>query len=169
VSGGRSPAAKEWRTLDWLPGYEVSEDGDVRNLVSGRILRGCRHPRGYRQHSRLGAEKRTLKAHRLVCEAWHGTAPEEKPFVAHNDGNPSNNHYTNLRWATAKENQDDRAKHGTHNRGERSATALLTWDNVREIRRQFTGARGQITRLSEEFGVSVATTSRVLNGTSWNE
>jgi hypothetical protein len=89
--------------------------------------------------------------------------------VAHNDGNPSNNHYTNLRWATAKENQDDRAKHGTHNRGERSATALLTWDNVREIRRQFTGARGQITRLSEEFGVSVATTSRVLNGTSWNE
>jgi hypothetical protein len=37
--------------------------------------------------------------------------PLDKPYVNHIDENPLNNHYTNLEWVTAKENNN----HGNHN------------------------------------------------------
>ena len=49
--------------------------------------------------------KKTLKMHRLVCEAFHGPSPsKEEIFVDHIDGNPSNNKASNLRWVSAARN-----------------------------------------------------------------
>lgn len=45
-----------------------------------------------------------MKIHRLVCEAFHGPAPEGKPVVIHIDEDATNNRPENLRWGTQKEN-----------------------------------------------------------------
>lgn len=50
--------------------------------------------------------------HRLVCEAFHGPAPEGKPWVLHKNGNPRDNRAENLYWGTPKENMQDKIRHG---------------------------------------------------------
>jgi len=45
-----------------------------------------------------------MKIHRLVCEAFHGPAPEGMPVVIHKDENALNNRADNLKWGTQKEN-----------------------------------------------------------------
>jgi len=55
--------------------------------------------------------------------------------AAHCDGDRLNNHYSNLRWATAKDNCADKLLHGTVQRGENNARAKLTESEVREIRK----------------------------------
>jgi hypothetical protein len=45
-----------------------------------------------------------MKVHRLVCEAFHGPQPQDKPVVIHIDEDATNNRQENLRWGTQKEN-----------------------------------------------------------------
>lgn len=45
-----------------------------------------------------------MKVHRLVCEAFHGPAPNPKMVVIHLDEDATNNRPENLRWGTQKEN-----------------------------------------------------------------
>jgi hypothetical protein len=45
-----------------------------------------------------------MKIHRLVCEAFHGAAPDGKGVVLHLDENALNNRPENLKWGTQKEN-----------------------------------------------------------------
>lgn len=46
----------------------------------------------------------TYKVARLVCEAFHGQPPVDRPVCMHLDENPANNRPDNLRWGTQKEN-----------------------------------------------------------------
>ena len=48
--------------------------------------------------------KKAFSVHRLVCEAFHGPQPPDKPIVIHIDENPSHNNPENLKWGTQKEN-----------------------------------------------------------------
>jgi hypothetical protein len=107
-----------WRPVrDW-PQYEVSEDGRVRHAVTGRekaqqvhvgrytaYLRVRLATTGYSQHKRV---------HRLVAEAFVlNDDPDNKTQVDHHDDDSFNNHYTNLRWTTGKDNlkkRDQRKK-----------------------------------------------------------
>lgn len=45
-----------------------------------------------------------MKIHRLVCEAFHGPAPDGMDVVIHIDEDAKNNNATNLKWGTQKEN-----------------------------------------------------------------
>lgn len=59
------------------------------------------------QHEYFGWHIRkigNLKIHRLVCEAFHGSAPFSRAVVIHLDENALNNRPENLRWGTQKEN-----------------------------------------------------------------
>lgn len=48
--------------------------------------------------------KKTLKVSRVVCEAFHGSAPDSRPVCMHLDENSRNNKPENLAWGTQKEN-----------------------------------------------------------------
>jgi hypothetical protein len=47
-----------------------------------------------------------MKVHRLVCEAFHGLAPEGQSVVIHLDEDATNNRPENLKWGTQKENMN---------------------------------------------------------------
>lgn len=171
-----------WRPVPDFEGYyEVSNLGRVRSVDrvvtrdygDGRTTTVTRcgqimkfdYRDGYAT-VRMQANRRAFKAyvHRLVCEAFNGEQPSaEKSMVAHNDGDPTNNTPGNLRWATEAENQRDREGHGTHNRGERSHLAKLTWDDASEIRQSCEPT----SHLASRFGVTPANIRMIRRGKTW--
>lgn len=166
----------EWRQLPWLPDYEISEAGGVRRTTKGvtrklgHVAKGSKGIWGYTVFKLMlpNGTKKVCLAHRLVCEAFHGPPPSTKHQVAHWDGNGSNNHYTNLRWATSKENHADRRRHGRSGIGENNIKAKLTEQDVRNLRQRFTGEFGEIRRLAREYGVGDTAMSYIRNGKNWS-
>ncbi|MGQ9348967.1 NUMOD4 domain-containing protein [Mycolicibacterium gilvum] len=108
---------------DWEQYYEVSDHGRVRGITRvdslgrtriGRIMSLGAHPLGYKTVTVSGGGKRTTKlVHSMVITAFVGPRPEGLN-CCHNDGNPANNHVSNLRWDTQSSNLLDAVKHGTH-------------------------------------------------------
>lgn len=163
----------EWRVIERFPAYEVSENGDVRRRVrlgswpAGGQLNGSISNYGYRifQLWRDG-ERRTMGSHALVCETWHGPCPEGKDQVAHFDGDNLNNHFSNLRWATAAENGDDTKRHGKR-AGEKCPSHKLRTADVVEIRRLYDLKLATHQKLADQFGVTRSNISYILSGRTW--
>jgi len=117
-----------WKPIPEYEGlYEVSSNGKVRTLerewrsginydlvrkVIPKIKSQTKDRYGYWRVtlSKQGKKKRQC-VHQLVCKAFHGP-PKEGMQVRHLDGDKNNNDYNNLCWGTAKENIEDRTKHG---------------------------------------------------------
>lgn len=152
---------EEWRpVVGWEGLYEVSDQGRVRSLdrivhrdsvgglpIRGRVLRQaqCRS-RKYglirlTVNLSVNQRKRTSPVHRLVLEAFVGPRPPGQ-HGCHHDGDPTNNHLSNLRWDTPKSNTADMVRHGrghwmgqTHcKRGHDLANAYIKADGARQCR-----------------------------------
>lgn len=79
--------------------YEIYEDGRVFDLVKGKYLKPF-FQNDYlvvRLKDSLG-KPITKAVHRLVAEEFVEN-PNNYRYVIHIDGNPYNNHYTNLKWS----------------------------------------------------------------------
>ena len=83
--------------------YEISADGRyLRNVKSKRYYRARQDKDGYYVWSiRFEGKSKTVKAHVLVAECWLGDRPAGYD-IDHIDRNKTNNHYSNLRYATRK-------------------------------------------------------------------
>ena len=101
-----------------LEGYEVLESGKV---ISTRNWRGMQRRtlapvlhRGYLAVRLSAPDGKRLRVmvHQLVAHTYRGPRPSPAHQVRHLDGNPLNNHATNLAWGTASENALDRSAHG---------------------------------------------------------
>lgn len=104
--------------------------------------------------------------HRLVLEAFVGPCPEGMEGC-HEDGDPTNNDLTNLRWDTHKGNMLDSVKHGTSTKGIRSGRAKLTEDQVRLIRKLYATGNYIHRTLSNRFGIAMVTVSYIINRVIW--
>lgn len=83
--------------------YTIDEFGNVFSLISNKYLRQYYDKYGYLYVALNGVKH---KVHRLVAEAFIPN-PENKPEVDHADRNRTNNHVSNLKWATPKENSNN--------------------------------------------------------------
>jgi len=114
-----------WLPIAGYPDYEVSDQGRVRSLdryvkfangsgrtALGLILKPWKHMGDYQAVGLRPTKKRFL-IHALVLEAFVGPRPEGM-VCCHIDGNPANNHVSNLRWGSYSENNHDLVRHGTH-------------------------------------------------------
>lgn len=152
-------------------------DGDYWVTDQGRVISlKCRkaialawgfNPEGY-PHIALcrPGEQKTTKIHKLVTEAFLGPCPEDLQ-VRHMDGDPSNACLDNLVYGTASENERDKVRHGTSNRGERSGLSKFTKKEVIEIRRKYATGLYFQKDLAEEYGTSQAYISELVNGRKW--
>lgn len=107
---------EEWRPVaDSAGRYEVSDWGRVRsNIRSPRILSSkSSHPAGYVMvNLYLPAGRRHVHVHHLVLEAFVGPRPDGG-YGCHNNGDPTDNRVSNLRWDSPTGNSLDKAVHGT--------------------------------------------------------
>ena len=96
----------QWRPVIGYEGvYEVSENGDVRNVKKEKVLKPQKHRGGYRQIILWRQNKfKALYMHRLVAMSFIEN-PLCKKQVNHIDGDKSNNRINNLEWVTASENE----------------------------------------------------------------
>lgn len=117
---------EEWRPVaGYEDRYEVSNIGRFRSVTrtartangslrtyTGRILAGRPNPRGHllvQLWRNRVSDQRLL--HRLVLEAFVGPCPDGM-LGCHYDDDPSNNHISNLRWATRADNSLDATRNG---------------------------------------------------------
>lgn len=167
--------AEEWRAIPGHEHYEVSSFGRVRRAIpshqhpAGFVLKPSPSHDGYLKVSLCLKQKYSyFKIHKLVAMAFMPPQPTPKHEIAHWDGNGHNNRVDNLRWATHKENHQDKKRHGTHNpaKGSSHCYAKLTEASVSEIRRRRSlGEKPSL--LAEEFGLSRPSISDILHFRTW--
>jgi hypothetical protein len=95
---------EKWKEIEINKNYEVSNNGRVRNKLT-KYLMNQRCYDGYMSCS-IGNNKKSL-IHILVANAFISKV-ENKNSVDHIDKNRSNNNVNNLRWATSKEQCENR-------------------------------------------------------------
>ena len=98
--------SEEWREVVGFPDYLVSNLGIVKRDTHILKQRICN--KHYVINLCKDVIKTTKKVHRLVALAFLPN-PENKPTVDHiNNQEPLNNNITNLRWASHKEQANNR-------------------------------------------------------------
>lgn len=104
-----------WRAIPSLPEYMASSDGLImRAPFYGPMPKGGDRHYGGEPYPGVWSPTdnryilqfrgRTYKIARLVCEAFHGPATDDRPVCMHLDENSRNNRPENLAWGTQKEN-----------------------------------------------------------------
>ena len=155
-----------WKPVVGYEGlYEVSDAGRLRNAKTQKIKIYTRNKTENRPFVGLWRNNKIkiFKPHTLVLTAFAGPRPQGME-CCHNNGDPFDNKLENLRWDTPRNNQLDRIKHGTSNRGERCAVAKLTEAHARAII-----ADTRIHReIAAEYGVRENTISRIKSGKRWS-
>lgn len=63
--------------------------------------------------------------------------------------------------------EETRKKMGDAHRGEKNVRAVLNDEKVREIRSQYTGKYGELTRMGKQYGVSAQMIYAIVNRKSW--
>lgn len=150
----------QWKTIGKFPNYEVSVSGQVRNVVTGRVLRPMWTGSKRKQYATVrlsdGTTVKDCKVHVLVLEAFVGPRPPGA-VARHRDDDATNNAAINLRWGTYADNAQDRIRNG------RDANMRATPEQAAEIyRRRSAGEAGKA--LAAEFNVSQQTVCDIFKG-----
>jgi hypothetical protein len=163
-----------WKSVSGYEGrYEVSDGGQVRSLstyrsTSGGVLSHWVQNKGYHYVTLRGPNntKASFAVHRLVLEAFVSPCPPGKQ-VAHNNGDPSDNRVSNLRWATAKENIADRTLHGRTVTGEAQHSAKLDRYVVKTIKKMQECGCFSAYETARLACVHTSTVQRIWDGEIW--
>lgn len=145
--------------------YEISNQGNVRNVSSGYLLKVHNDPNRYvmlyasnRKHS-----KKYCMVHRVVARKFLGRHSKSKCFVNHKDLNKSNNCVSNLEWVTRSQN----IRHAIAN-GAPVGRSKITRMQADWIRNTFkTSNLWPIARLAELFGLTKMAIYGIVWGKSW--
>ena len=99
-----------WKKVAGFQSYSVSDEGQVRNDRTGRIISQKETKSGYlRVMLHRCGEAKNFRVHRLVAAAFIPNV-DNKPQVNHKDGDKRNNCVENLEWVTASENHLHRCR-----------------------------------------------------------
>ena len=141
-----------WKTIKQNENYSINENGEVKNNISGKILKSFINKKsGYKIIDLWRNNKcKKIALHRLIAEAFIPN-PLHKPTVDHKDGNRLNNSIDNLRWATY---QEQNSRFNTY--GVRSEKITVT--NINGTKLEF----NRITDVAKYFNCNISNISQML-------
>ena len=131
-----------WKDVAGYEGlYQVSDQGRVKSLErkvrhwrggeriqKERILKPAVTQDGYLKVGLwAGGKRKTLKVHRLVCQAFHKN-PDNKQEINHVNEDKTDNRACNLEWCTRREN----INHGSRNERVAKARSKLVGQYTRD-------------------------------------
>jgi hypothetical protein len=170
-----------WKPVSGYVGlYEVSNFGTVRSLdriipdkrhgtrkLVGRVLSQTtdNQRRCYVAISR-DSNRNKRRVHLIVAETFLGPRLQGLE-VCHEDGNPANNHASNLRYGTHKSNMEDMVEHGRSNRGLKNPNAKMTQEQALQVKRlRLDGKTYKI--IAAELGLTFEQVRSVCVGRAWH-
>jgi hypothetical protein len=149
-----------WKPCPGFSFYEVSSLGRIQSLdktishknrfgfctyvkstyvKKGKLLKIMPEPYPHvTLHADDGKSQTIANIHRLVCEAFHGTPPPDRPHTLHRDDNRQNNRSSNLYWGTHGDNGKDKVRNGRSLVREKHHKTVLTPQQVAEIKTRYT-------------------------------
>ena len=141
-----------WKTIKQNENYSINENGEVKNNISGKILKSFINKKsGYKIIDLWRNNKcKKIALHRLIAEAFIPN-PLHKPTVDHKDGNRLNNSIDNLRWATY---QEQNSRFNTY--GVRSEKITVT--NINGTKLEF----NRIIDVAKYFNCNISNISQML-------
>jgi len=152
--------------------YFISEEGRVFNK-KGRLLavRIRKEPKSSfeRVYISLSIDKKQhyFTLSRVIAEVYIPN-PTNLPQVNHKDGNPLNNHYTNLEWCTQSDNIKHAIKTGLKAmHGENNSASKLTTSLVEEIRDLYSTGNISFRALADKYNVSYTTIRYAVKRKTW--
>ena len=161
-----------WKPIEQLNGrYEISNQGRIRGVWSGKILKLFKSNAGYLQARVYKGNNKnvTVYVHRLVAMAFVPNT-DNKRDVNHIDGNKSNNSVINLEWVTPKENVNHAQRMGLMNfKGENHPNAKLSEEDAKEIKRIYKRRSKEfgMGALSKKYGVNKTAIYSILHEKTW--
>jgi len=120
---------REWKQFHK---YRVCEDGEIYGT---KTIKPYSDKDGYLKVSlRIGftGKQTNFAIHRLVYMLWNGEIPKNM-VCCHIDSNVLNNHYSNLRVDTQKNNIRDKLKNGTWQAGNTHPNTIYQDDDIVKI------------------------------------
>lgn len=178
------PPDEQWKDIPGYEGlYRVSNNGRLQK-IGGRIK--LMSPSVYKKNGYVyvGLSKNgvvsTALIHRLVMLAFAGKCPTGL-VVNHKNGIKSDNRFENLEYVTPRENvmhslyvlgkgrvKKEKIKPASRRqRGIEHPKAVLTEEDVREIRRIFGTGEYSMKQLAQLYAVSASNVSGIIKRKTW--
>lgn len=101
------PPVEKWKRIKDHPNYQVSDQGRIRNVLTGNVLTNTKTGNGYEKVN-VSEKGRTItkRVNRLVAIAFLGEPKGDKVYCHHINHEPADNRVENLQWVTPKQNSD---------------------------------------------------------------
>lgn len=155
--------------------YIISSDGHVystKNVGRGKYhkeIKQRKNADGYMDIT-VGPNtfRTTRKVHRLVAEAFIPN-PENLPEVDHIDDVRDHNDVSNLQWISRPDNIA-KIPHDRNSKSkscEKNSRAILTSDDVNQIRGQYENNNIRISELAKMYNVGYSTIFNVVHYKTW--
>ena len=155
------------------PGYFALTDGRIYSTRTnkghgpGRFLKQCQLNRGH-LIVRLFSKYNRKLVHRLILETFIGPCPEGME-CRHLDGNPTNNHLSNLCWGSHQDNEADKDRMGRRPRGSKHGGSKLTEQDVRMIIYMCSTKLFSQRETADIYGVCIGTVNHIIKKRNWRQ
>ena len=163
-----------FKTIVGFKNYEVSNMGNVRNIQFNRPVNQRINVRGYQSVRLSNLNTCTTKQiHRLVAEMFLDNETNKK-YVDHIDNNKLNNYLNNLRFATDKENAQNKSMSKNNTSGTKGVyqikstkkwCAQITIDyihiNLGHFENKEDAIQARIIKANQAFGIYVHSSEKI--------
>lgn len=147
--------------------YEISDDGEIRNVNSHKRLKPKKNESGYLVVNMFHNRKTvTRKVHRLVVEQFVPN-PDNLPQVNHLNCDKTDNRVENLEWTTRLDNMRHAFANGCYPCGEKSNLSKYEKTSIEQTIELLEDGNYTAREISEVSGISLEMVRAICHKKKW--